>query len=223
MTDLTPISFAETDIQKIADREGRIAVFAAPEGRLDAGTRRINKLTRGAVARLVASEAFGKLKPGQGMTLAYPGGLAAEAVDVIHMPRRVNVRQARRAGATLAKSRGKSDLLVLAASMGRVAEVVFGLAMRDYSFTAHKSDAKPREGSVTVMCSKPDDAKAAAEPLMALAEGVFMTRDLTNAPANVLTTTSFAEQLAAMTVSGSRPARCRTPSASASSPSPKPW
>jgi leucyl aminopeptidase len=48
------------------------------------------------------------------------------------------------------------------------------------------------------MCSKPDAAQEAYAPLMAIAEGAFMTRDLTNAPANVLTTTAFADQLAQM-------------------------
>ncbi|KKK55970.1 hypothetical protein LCGC14_3069220, partial [marine sediment metagenome] len=94
--------------------------------------------------------------------------------------------------------RGYSDLLMLAAGTRRVADVAFGLAMRDYGFEDHKSAPKPRKGSVEVMCSKPDDAREEAAPLMAVAEGAFMTRDLTNAPANILTTTSFAERLAEM-------------------------
>lgn len=47
MTDLTPITFTETAIDRIAAHEGRIAVFVNPEGRMDAGARRVNKLTRG--------------------------------------------------------------------------------------------------------------------------------------------------------------------------------
>ncbi len=198
MTDLTPIRFSPTDIDKIAAHEGRIAVFVNPEGRLDAGARRVNKLMRGALARLVEGEAFAKMKPGQSVAMAYPAGLAAEAVDVVHLPRRISVKEARRAGASLAKARGTADLLVLAAGMRRVSEMAFGLAMRDYGFEDHKSAPKDREGSVTIMCSKPEEAQAQAEPLMAVAEGAFMTRDLTNAPANVLTTTEFADRLAAM-------------------------
>ena len=193
MTDLTPINFSETDIDQIAGHAGRIAVFVSPDGRLDAGARRVNKLMR-----LIESNKFASLKPGQGLVMAYPTGLAAEAVDVIHLARRVDVKEARRAGATLAKSRGTADLLVLAAGMRRVAEMAFGLAMRDYAFEDHKSAPKPRAGAVTVMCGKPDAAQADAMPLMAIAEGAFMTRDLTNMPANVLTTTEFADQLAAM-------------------------
>ena len=43
MTDLTPITFAETDIDRIAGHTGRIAVLIDSDGRLDAGARRVNK------------------------------------------------------------------------------------------------------------------------------------------------------------------------------------
>ncbi|KIN61240.1 putative cytosol aminopeptidase [Sulfitobacter noctilucae] len=198
MTTVTPISFEETDIDRIAEHAGRVAIFVDPEGRLDTGARRVNKLTRGAVARLTESESFGKLKPGDRSVLAYPVGMAAEAVDVICLPRTASVHEARKAGAALAKVRARDDLLVLAGSTRHVAEVAFGIAMRDYGFEDHKSKPAERAGSVTVMSNKPEEAQAAAAPLMAVAEGAFMTRDLTNAPANVLTTTEFADQLAAM-------------------------
>ena len=198
MTDLTPIRFSETDIDQIREHEGRVVVFVEPEGRLDAGARRVNRLTKGALARLTEGEKFGKTKPGDAMSLAYPVGMQAEAVDVVHLARRPNITDARKAGATLAKSRGTANVLMLGGSLRRLADVVFGLAMRDYSFDDHKSDAKAREGAVEVMCSKPPEVEAVAMPLLAVAEGAFMTRDLTNAPANVLTTTAFADQLAEM-------------------------
>lgn len=198
MTPLTPISFAATDIDQIATQEGRVAIFVAPEGPLDAGARRVNKLTRGAVQRLMDGPKFAKSKAGDAFSLEFPVGMAAEAVDIVHLPRRTDVHEARKAGAALAKRRGQADLLMIAANMKYVAEVCFGLAMRDYGFDDHKTDAKERSGAVVAMCSKPDEAEVAAGPLMAIAEGAFMTRDLTNAPANVLTTTEFADQLAGM-------------------------
>ena len=198
MTALTPITFAATDIEQIATQEGRVAIFLAPEGPLDAGARRVNKLTKGAVQRLMDGQKFADSKPGAVSTLTFPVGMAADAVDVVHLPRRTDVAAARKAGAGLAKLRGQSDVLMLAANMKYVAEVCFGLAMRDYGFDDHKTAAKERKGAVVAMCSKPEEAEGAAAPLMAIAEGAFMTRDLTNAPANVLTTTAFADQLVAM-------------------------
>ena len=198
MTTLTPLTFADVDIDQIAGFAGRIAVFADPQGRLDAGARRVNKLTRGGLKRMVESAQFEKLKAGQTVVMAYPAGVLAEAIDVVFLPRTGSVSEARKAGAALAKAREQSDMLVLAGGQRRIAQVAYGLVMRDYMFDVHKSDAKPRKGSVTVMCAKPDEARAAAAPLLAVAEGAHMTRDLTNAPANVLTTTAFADQLAGM-------------------------
>ncbi len=198
MTAVTPVTFDATDINQIATQEGRIAVFIDPEGRLDAGARRVNKLTKGALTRMIEGAKFGKSKAGDALVLAYPVGMAADAVDVVHLPRNASVIQARKAGASLAKVRGTADMLMLAAGLRRTAEIVFGLVMRDYGFEDHKSDPKERAGALRVMCSKPDEVGADAAPLLAIAEGAFMTRDLTNAPANVLTTTAFADQLVAM-------------------------
>lgn len=198
MTDLTPITFTETDIDQIAGHTGRIAVLVDPDGRLDAGARRVNKLTRGALKRLIEGAQFGKLKAGDAVTMGYPTGLAADAVDVVRLPKRVDTQTARRAGASLAKLRGQADVLVLAHATRLVTEIAFGVAMRDYTYDDHKTGATPRKGTVRIMCSKPDEAQEASVRLMAIAEGAFMTRDLTNAPANVLTTTAFADQLAEM-------------------------
>jgi leucyl aminopeptidase len=198
MTDLTPISFAATDIDALAARTGRVAVIVTPEGKLEQSARRVNRLTKGAVQRFVDSDGFAKLKPGQVMSMAWPAGMMAAAVDVICLARNHSVDEARRAGAALGKLRGTHDMLLAADGARRVAEIAFGLVMRDYDFTPHKTDAEAAAGAVLVMCTAPDEAQAAAAPLLAVAEGAFMTRDLVNEPANVLTTTEFANRLSEM-------------------------
>jgi leucyl aminopeptidase len=192
------MSFAETDIDKIADHVGRVAVMIDAEGKMNPGARRINKLTKGALERLVQSTQFSDLKPGDVLSMGYPTGMAAEAIDVVQLANNAGVHDLRKAGANLAKRRGTADLMVLTGGLRKAAELCFGLAMRDYTFEDNKSNGKPRKGSVTVMSSAPDDLKAAAAPLLAIAEGAFMTRDLTNEPANVLTTTEFANRLSEM-------------------------
>lgn len=198
MTDLTPVVFTATDLDSIAGHEGRVAVIVTPEGKLEQSARRANRLTKGAVQRFVDSPGFEKVKAGQVTTFNWPVGLAAEALDVICLPRNHSVEEARKAGAALGKLRGGKAALIAADGARRVAEIAFGLAMRDYNFSAHKTDADATDTGVTVMCSKPDEADAAAVPLMAIADGTFMTRDLVNEPANVLTTTEFANRLADM-------------------------
>lgn len=201
---MRPVEFAfvETQLDEIAETEGRIAVFVPIEGNLDQGARRINRLSRGALERLRAQkgdDAKDGAKVGDHVALTYPAGMKAEAVDVIFLPRRCSVEEARKAGATLAKARGRAALTVLAGPHPKAAEIAFGIAMRDYGFDDHKTaEAKDDPRSVTMMVSKPEDVRAAAAPLLAVAEGAFFTRDLTNEPANVLTTTEFANRLVAL-------------------------
>ncbi|MEO0939788.1 MAG: leucyl aminopeptidase [Pseudomonadota bacterium] len=202
MTELTPITFSETDIDALVAAKGRIAVVLGEGGKMDAAARRINRLTRGALARIAEGEGFDGFKPGQVKTLSMPAGLAADAVDVVRLDRRADGAAMRKAGAALAKLRGTQDLTVALGTHRKPEELAFGLAMRDYDYQAHKSEPKARAGAVSVMLSKPDEARAAAAPLLAVAEGAFFTRDLINAPANHLTTTTFAEELTALSALG---------------------
>ena len=57
MTDLPAVSIHENDLTDLAAREGAIAVFATADGKLDQGARKVNSLTRKAVARAVESDA----------------------------------------------------------------------------------------------------------------------------------------------------------------------
>jgi len=198
MTTPIEISFAETDLETIAERTGRIAVFVGADGKLDPGARRVNRLMRGALARYVESEAFAKLNGGDAGTLSYPAHLAAEAVDVVRLEKRTGTDDGRKAGAALARLQGTADVLVLAGSHARAADIAFGFALRAYSFDAHRTGETTKPGKVTVMVSKPEEVAAQAGPMAALAEGVFFTRDLVNEPANILTTDDFAARLAAM-------------------------
>ncbi len=199
MTTPQTIRFADVDLDALASAEGRVAVIVTPDGKLDQAARRANRLTKGAVARLADSKRWDKAKPGQVVTLAMPAGMAAEALDVVCLPRRPSVDEARRAGVALAKVQGDATLTLAAGSTARAEQVALGLALRAYDFADHRtSKDAPDPCSATIMVSKPDEAEAAAAPLLAVAEGVFFTRDLVNEPANILTTTEFAKRLSDM-------------------------
>ncbi|MFN4153258.1 MAG: leucyl aminopeptidase [Paracoccaceae bacterium] len=198
MTHPVPIQFRENDAEALAGQPGRIVLLAEPEAGLAPLARKLDRLTRGAVARAVASEAFAALKPGEGLELGFPAGLAAESVQILRLARRATQAQARKAGASVGRSLSPLATLVLAENHPLAADIAFGLAMRAYDFTAHKTaEAKPA-GPVTLMVSAPEKVAAAASAGAAVAEGVFFTRDLVNEPANVLTTDDFAARLAAM-------------------------
>ena len=197
MTHPVAIRFTETDLETLAARAGRLAVLIGSEGKLGPEARRLNRLTKGAVARAVGSEAFGKLKSADSLVLGWPTGLEAEALHLVKLDRRAPQDDLRKAGAALGKALGESGILVLAGNHPRADELAFGLALRAYRFDYH-TDEKPALGAVEVMVGKPEEIAAKAAPHAALAEGVFFTRDLVNEPANILTTDDFAARLAAM-------------------------
>ena len=198
MTQIPALQFRATETESLAQTRGRIAVFADVGVPLSPAGRRLDRLMRGALARCAASDAFGKLKAGEGMDLAYPSGLEADAVQMIRLPKKASVAEARKAGAAVGRSLSGVATLVLAEAHAMASEIAFGLAMRAYDFTPHKTAEPKPQGPVTVMVAHPEALAAAAVSGAAVAEGVFFTRDLVNEPANVLTTDDFAARLAAM-------------------------
>ena len=193
-----PIQFQATALETLATATGRIAVLAEPDQTPSPAFRRLDRLTRGTLGRALASEAFGKLKAGDAMELAFPAGLASESVLIVRLGKKADAAQARKAGAAVGKSHGAGASLVLAEGHPRAADIAFGLAMRAYDFDAHKTGEKTAKGPVHLMVTNPETVARAAAPMAAVAEGVFFTRDLVNEPANVLTTHDFAARLAAM-------------------------
>ena len=199
MTQPAELTVTETDLDALAGAGGRIVVFVVPDGKLDAGGRRINKLTRGALARFAESDAFGKMKAGETRDLAYPAGVAAEAVQVVKLPKRPAADEARKAGVAIGRAAWGKEVLILGGALKGIEEVALGALLRAYRFTDHKSAGDDTPGDptrLTLMVSKPDEVSA--DRIAALAEGVFFTRDLVNAPSNVLTTTEFADRLSAL-------------------------
>ena len=188
--------FLETNLDSMSQASGRVAAILAPDGRLDQITRRLNKLTKGAVLRVTQDPEFYKCKSGTVITLAYPTGVEAIAIDLVVLDKGADRTAARRAGVALAKLRGEETLLVLAGAL-RFGDSLFqGIALRSYHFLAHKSKKDEKSfGKVTFSHNKMETLKPLLETSVAITEAVFFTRDLVNEPANVLTTTTFAERL----------------------------
>ncbi len=202
MTTPITIDFKATELDAITGFEGRVTLIVGAESKLDQAARRVNRLSKGAVARLVASDAFGKMKAGDAKDLAYPAGMAAEAVQIVKLERRCTVADARKAGAAIAKGKSDKPVLVLAGNLKHLAELALGLSLRAYKFTDHKTDENKPEGAATIMVSNLEAAKTAVSDVAAMAAGVFFTRDLVSEPSNVLTTTEFANRLEDMSKLG---------------------
>ncbi len=200
MTDPLIPRFLETDLDAIAGREGHLAVLVPEAGTLSPAARRINRLSKGALARLVGSDAFARLKPGEAVTLSWPAGLAAEAVQVVRLERRLDRDAARRAGGAIAAAAGDKAVTVLAGAQKGLDELVLGAVLRAYAFDTYKTgkDAPRRPESLSFMVNDLAATEGLAERIGAQAQGVFFARDLVNEPANVLTTGEFAARLEAL-------------------------
>ncbi|PRY94202.1 leucyl aminopeptidase [Donghicola tyrosinivorans] len=199
MTQPVTVDFIAVDADALATLEGRIALFVGDDGGMDVLAKRVNRLTRGAVQRVLDDEGWKDRKAGEIVSLAYPQGMAAKAVDVVKLDRRADQDVARKAGAALAKLKGKGALTIACPRLKSLTDVALGAVLRAYAFTDHKSaDQGAAPKGVTVMASDVEAAQAEFAPKAAVAEGVFFTRDLVSEPANVLTTTEFAARLQAL-------------------------
>jgi len=193
-----PVNYLETDANAIADMAGKLAVVMAADGSMNTLTRKANTLMRGALKRLSEGEAWEKLAEGKGMVISVPDRMAATALLVLKAPRTPDVALARRLGAEIAKFGGAEAVTSLLATQAKAEEVLNGLVLRAYSFNRHKSSPEKQAAETTVMANGAAALEAKFAPLAAVAEGVHFTRDLVNEPANVLTTTEFADRLVAL-------------------------
>ncbi len=202
MTDVLVPEILSYDAENLAARPGRIVVLVEGEAPSSPAARRLDRVTRGAVARAMGSQAWGRTKPGEAMELAYPAGLGADALYLLHLPRRTDLSTARKAGGTIARLCGTDPVLALLEGHPRHLDVILGLLLRAYSFDIYKSAEKKARGAVSLMVADVAATQAACAAATALAQGVFFTRDLVNEPANVLTTTEFAHRLTGLRALG---------------------
>jgi len=193
--DHSKINWTELALGDLSDVPGRIAVIVAEDGKMGPEARKLNSLTKRSLARLVEGPDFEKMDLGDVARLDWPSGMEADAILVVKLPKRPEVAEARRAGAGLARLRGKGDLLVLSGASKAAEDIALGLMLRSYRFEAHKTATPDAVGQVTMMVKNLDEIEFSIPDIEAVAAGAYFTRDLVNAPANVLTTTEFATQL----------------------------
>ncbi len=205
MTALPQFSAIETNLDQISSLAGHIVVFVPETGKLDQMARRVNRLMRGALGRFVESSEFKRLSENNARALAFPAGLEANSLVVVRLAKRTKAPAARAAGAAAAKIARAGQVTFLAGARRDIGEIALGFCLRAYAFKDHqtkKSDEDQcalEELAIAVMTPAPEEAEGQLAAIKPLAEGVFFTRDLVNEPANVLTTTEFANRLENLT------------------------
>jgi leucyl aminopeptidase len=189
------VSIALTDTPDAATHAGLIALFA--DDKPDAGAKALPRAARAALDRALAAPAWGKLKAGEALTLAFPAGLAARALMVVKLPAKPEAEALRKAGAAIGKALDETGALVLAQAVRDTGALAEAIALRAYQF-ARKAEAPKAPGPVTLAVKAPAAAQAALDLALVRAGAVHFARDLVNEPANILTTTEFATRLEAL-------------------------
>jgi leucyl aminopeptidase len=201
---------------------GTLALLAGPEFTLASTARGLDERTKGGLKKAARAADFtGKAKTS--IEILAPAGTDAARLLLIGAGRpskeldrlllggyvlsQINARKGEAASliAELADP-GEASPDALAA------DLAFGALLRSYAFKKYRTTRKPEDGTdeeprdglrrLTIHCAKPDSAAKAFASRKAVAEGVFLARDLVNEPANMLGPVEFAERVRDLSSAG---------------------
>jgi leucyl aminopeptidase len=193
----------------VPPKAGAVALLLAEEEALTGAAAALNEASGGAIARAIEVASFKGQKgktvllfaPAEGLTRLLVVGLGKRA-DLTTL----TVEEA--GGAIAAGLSQETQVTILAEGMAaaEAAHLGLGAILRAYRFdlyrTREKPEDKPKLTGITVQAEDPAKAKAAFGPLRAVAEGIFLARDLITEPPNVLTPAEMAERCRALTKLG---------------------
>ena len=201
---------------------GTLALLAGTELALASTARGLEERTKGAVSKAARAADFtGKAKTS--MEILAPAGIDASRLLVIgagHPSKELDrLLLGGYALSQITARKGEAaSLIAEVPDMGEAsadqfaADLAFGALLRSYAFkkyrTARKSENgaedEPRDGvrRLTVHSAKPDAAAKAFASRKAVAQGIFLARDLVNEPANMLGPVEFAERVRELASAG---------------------
>ena len=204
------ISFAKYDLETPA----ALVVGVSEGGAPSAGAKRLDEATGGAVTRALRSARFDG-KAGQFLSILAPHGVpagrvvlaglgAAEKFDALAAAKlgggaAAHLLDSGETRAAIVAEPPEGAPLDIAACAAHIAH---GARLRGYRFDKYRTmegkDETPSLERIAVMCAepiRPQSARARYKPLDALADGVFLTRDLVSEPANALTPPAYADEI----------------------------
>jgi len=200
------ISFSKIELPS----SGAIVVGVYEDRKLTPTAAQLDKQTKGAIERALAASRF-KGKADDILTVLAPSGLEASRIVLIGLgkPGALDAVGVQALGGRLAASLANTGEAAAAVAVDdgtdqklptaeQAANLAYGARLRSYRFdkyrTTEKPEAKPSIKKLTVMCSDPNAAKKAYDPLQRVSDGVFFARDLVSEPANVIYPESLAQE-----------------------------
>jgi len=161
----------------------------------------LDEATTGAISRAFDVAEFRGAK-GKTCVILAPGANLTRVLAVgLGKPSEVTQKVLEEAGGAIVTSLSREPAVAVAngaLTAQQATEVAMGAVLRSYRFdryrTKEKPEDKPKLSKLTVLTTEVPKAKAAWEPLDAVARGVFLTRDLVSEPPNVLDPPEMAER-----------------------------
>ena len=158
--------------------------------------------TGGAISRALAAAEF-KGRKGQSTTILAPNASLSRVVVVgLGKAEEVQARIVEEAGGTAAAALAREAAATLDASAFSAefaAAAALGAKLRSWRFdryrTKEKPEDKPRLVGITVLAAEPEAAATVWQANDAIAQGVFLTRELVTEPPNVLNPVEMANRI----------------------------
>jgi leucyl aminopeptidase len=185
-------------------------VLLAHEGEKPSGLwQQADEATGGAIARALEVADF-KAAKGKSVSILAPGaGLSRVIVVGLGKPAELTDRILNEAGgAAVAALSREAGAAVATGTLtpAQAADVALGAVLKAYRFdryrTKEKADDKPKLTKLSILTGDAAKARAAWDRNKAVAEGVFLTRDLVSEPPNVLNPAEMAERCKKLTSLG---------------------
>ena len=190
-------------------RAGALVLPLAEEAPLGPLAKQADEATGGAISRGLEAAKF-KGRKGQVATLWAPGAGLTKVVAIgLGKAADLAASGAEAAGGAIAGPLAQEREAVVAAdglTPALAAALAMGVLLKSYRFdryrTTEKDEDKPKLERLAVAVADTAKAKAAFAPMQAVADGVFLTRDLVSEPPNVLTPAECADRCKALTKLG---------------------
>ncbi len=185
-------------------------VLLAHEGEMPSGLwQQADEATGGAIARALDVAEF-KGGKGKSVSILAPGaGLSRVIMVGLGKPAELTDRGLNEAGGAAVAALSRDAAAAVATGTltpAQAADVALGAVLKAYRFdryrTKEKPEDKPKLTKLTVHTSDTANARIAWDSNKAVADGVFLTRDLVSEPPNVLNPAEMAERCKTLTSLG---------------------
>ncbi len=218
MADMLQIEFASLSAAPV----GTLVLLAGDDLALGSAARGIDERSKGAIKKAAAAANFsGKAK--SAIEILAPPALDTQRIVVLgtgKAPKELDrLLLGGAAFAQISARKGEAaGILVDPADAGEggaetfAADMAYGALLRSYTFKKYRTKKPPEDGAegeakdgltrLVIQCAKPDAAAKLFQARKALAEGIFLARDLVNEPANILGPVEFADRMRELTQAG---------------------